>query len=224
VNGFNPSKIPPYISALVAELEQWIRAATAPGVSDADGENYSLLEDGINVQLQALGWNAVLDAETGRWVPIPDGYSIIYNPPDPYYYPQRCYKVPEGPDQWRTLWDGDREVHFTTWRGAYTFVFIHLAQAQAQLARKRFCVRPPKTWGGNDYVATSADHALQLHLHYWLSLGWITTQRAVELQFDVFEHCGDRTFYCPACQHAPCKYTPDGKWPIPAVPGWIGSS
>jgi hypothetical protein len=46
----------------------------------------------------------------------------------------------------------------------------------------------------------------------------------VELQFDVFEHCGSSTFYCRACQHAPCKYTPGSQWPMPASPGWISSS
>jgi hypothetical protein len=213
-------QVPHDIVALVAELEHWIKAAIAPGVSDA----YSLLEDAINVQLQALGWGAVLNAENGGWVPIPAGYTIINNPPDPHFYPQRCYQVPEGPAQWRTLWIDNCEVHFLTWHEAYTFVFMHLAQEQAQLPRKRYCVRPPKTWGGNDYVATSADHAVHLHLHYWLSLGWITTQRAGELQFDVFEHCGDRGFFCNACQHAPCKYTPAEKWPLPDQPGYVAAS
>lgn len=221
---FNPSKIPAYIHALVTDLERWIAAATGPGVSDADGERYSMREDAINAQLQALGWSATLNAETGHWVPIPDGYAVIHNLPDPYYYPQRCYKVPEGPDQWRTLWDGEREVQFTTWHKAYTFVFTHLAGAQAQLPRKRFRVRPPQTSGGNDYVATSAEQALQLHLHYWLSLSWITTQRAVELRLDVFEHCGDHGFYCRACQHAQCKFSPESQWPLPIMLGWIGSS
>lgn len=217
-------KNPPYITALVAELEQWIRAATAPGVDDAAGENYSQLEDGINAQLCVLGWSAALDPETDRWKPVPNGYAIVCNPPDSSYYPQRRYTIPEGPDQWRPLWDGEREVCFAAWSEAYTFVFTHLAQEQAQLARRRFCVRAPSTSGGNDYVATSAAQALLLHLHYWLSLGWITTRRAVELHLEVFEHVGDRTFYCPACQHAPCKFTPESQWPMPSMPAWIGSS
>jgi hypothetical protein len=223
MDAFNPSKIPPYVYALVAGLEQWIAAATAQGVRDEVGERYSSLEDNINAQLRMLGWDAVL-ADTGHWVPIPAGYTLINNPPDPHFYPQRCYQVPEGPAEWRTLWDGDREEHFTNWREAYTFVFSYLAQEQARLPRKRFRVRQPQTCGGDDYVATSAEQALYLHLHYWLELGWITTQRAVELQLDVFEHCGERTFYCRACQHAPCKYTPVEKWPISATIGWIGSS
>jgi hypothetical protein len=223
VNEFNPSKIPPYISALVAELEQWIRAATAPGVSDAEGESYSLIEDNINAQLRALGWDATL-ADTGHWVPVPSGFTIINNPPDPHFCLQRCYQVPEGPAQWRHLWQEEREVRFTNWRAAYAFVFTYLAQEQAQLPRKRFCVRPPGTWGGDEYVATSADQAQHLHLNYWLSLGMITTQQAVDLQLRVFEHCGDSGFYCDACQHAPCKYSPDSRWPMPETPGWVGSS
>ena len=224
VNEFKLLEIPPHVLALVTELEQWIKAATASGVSDADAERYSALEQAISMQLQVLGWSAVLNGETSRWTPIPDGNTIVSNLPDPCFYPQRRYQVPEGPAQWRTIWDADREVRCTTWREAYAFVFTHLAQEQEQLPRKRFCVRPPNTWGGDDYVATSAGQALQLHLNYWLAHGWVTAEQAVTLPLHVFEHCGDRNFYCRACQHAPCKYTPGEQWPLPAAPGWIGSS
>jgi len=78
-------QIPQHISTLVAELERWIAAATRRGVNDEDAEEASVQEAAINVQLQALGWDAVLNAETGRWVPIPNGYTIVNNPPNPYY-------------------------------------------------------------------------------------------------------------------------------------------
>jgi len=217
-------QIPQHISTLVAELERWIAAATRRGVNDEDAEEASVQEAAINVQLQALGWDAVLNAETGRWVPIPNGYTIVNNPPNPYYYPQRCYKLPECPDQWRPLWNGEQEVRFPSWKEAYAWVFTYQAQEYAQLPLKRFRVRPPGTWGGNDYVATAAEQALQMHLNYWLSLGWITAQKSVELHLHMYEHCGDRTFYCSACQHAPCKYVPSEKWPMPPTPGWIASS
>ncbi len=220
----NPETVPPpYISALVDELATWIAGATAPGVRDEARESYSLRESAVNAQLHALGWDAVL-ADTGQWKPIPVGYTIVCNPPDPHFYPHRCYQMPEGPEVWRTLWEGEREVRFVRWREAYAYVFRHLAQEQAQLPRQRFCVRAPGTQGGDDYMALSADHALQLHLQRWVSLSWITPQRAVELQLAVFEHRGERTFYCAACQHAPCKYTPEEKWPMSAAPGWIGDS
>jgi hypothetical protein len=220
----NSTTIPQHISLLVAELERWIKAATAHGVSDTDAERYSAFEQTISIQLQVLGWGAVLNTETGRWVPIPDGYTIIHNPPDPYYYPQRRYEMPEIPSRWRTLWEGEQEMHFANWKEAYTFVFVHQAKQQTQLPLKRFCVRPPDTWGGNDYVANTADQALQLHLNYWIALDWITAQQAVHMPLHVFEHCGERGFYCRACQHAPCKYVPEEKWPIPGVAGWIASA
>jgi len=132
MNLYAPTTVPSHISSLVAELEKVIAAATARGMGDEVGEQYSLLEADINGQLRSLGWDATL-ADSGHWVPIPAGYTVINNPPDPYFYPQCCYQIPERPPQWRTLWDEGREVRFAIWRDAYAFVFSHLTWEQAQL-------------------------------------------------------------------------------------------
>jgi len=148
MNLYSPTTVPSHISSLVAELEKVIAAATARGMGDEVGEQYSLLEADINGQLRSLGWDATL-ADNGHWVPIPAGYTVINNPPDPYFYPQRCYQIPEGPPQWYTLWDDDREVRFAIWQDAYAFVFSHQEWEQAQLPWHRYRVRPPNTWGGS---------------------------------------------------------------------------
>jgi hypothetical protein len=211
-------RIPRHIADLVSALERWIQAASLTGSSYEQAESYSLSESEIQAQLHVLGWDAVLNAETGRWAPIPAGYTIVANPPDQYYYPQRCYQIPEGPAQWHTLWEDAREVRFTSWHEAYSFVFAHLAQEQAQLPQKRFCVRPLQTCGGDDYLAISAEQAVQMHRNYWCAARGLTPGEAVCQPLHVFEHCGDKGFYCWACQHAPCKYTLAEQWSLEEPP------
>lgn len=117
--------IPQQIFQLVAELEKCIKRATRSGVKDEEAEIASLRETALNRQLQALGWGSVCN-EQGRWLPIPDGYTIISNPPDdPHYYPQQRCSTPASSNQWKTLRQGEQEVRFLTWHQAYTFVFTY---------------------------------------------------------------------------------------------------
>ncbi len=206
--------IPGHIVDLVAELDRLVKAANFPGIPDEQAESASLCEAEVQTQLGLLGWGAVLNEHTERWVPCPAGYTIVHNPPDPLYYPQRRYSIPEHPDRWEYLWCGKDKRGFLDWDEAYAFVFVYDAQAQAHLPLQRYCVRPPDTWGGNDYVAWSAEQAVQMHRNYWCAVGWLTPAKAVQLPLQAFEHCGDRGFYCRACQHAPCKYTPAEQWPL----------
>jgi hypothetical protein len=201
--------IPQHIEELVAELDRCMQSATQGGQGVAEEISPSIAESVIRAQLLALGWDAVFDPEQKCWVPIPARYTIIVSKdPGPYYYPQRCYEVPEAPDRWLTIWESKQEVRFLDWREAYLFVFAHRKQEQAHLPQKRFCVRPPGTWGGDEYLASSALEAEQIHRNYWLQYRWVTVAQAVSQPLEVFEHkVSGVGFYCPACQHAPCKYS-----------------
>lgn len=117
-------KIPKDILRLVAELEKCICTGNRSGVRDEEAEIASQRETALNTQLQALGWGAVCN-EQGRWLPIPEGYTIISNPPDPYYYPQQRCSTPASSNQWKTLRQGEQEARFLTWHQAYTFVFTY---------------------------------------------------------------------------------------------------
>jgi hypothetical protein len=220
---FDQHTIPRHISQLIDELGQCIQSATAPGVSDASADGYASVEDRLTSQLRALGWGAVL-ADSGRWMAVPAGYTIVHNPPDPTFSPQRRYPVPEAPDRWLPIWEEGSEVCFPAWGEAYAYVFTHWAREQALLPIKRFRVRPATTYGGDDYAAATADLALHLHLNTWLSRGALTVPQVLTVDLVVFEHGRGDGFYCQACQHAPCTYTPPSGWTLPPAAGWIGSS
>jgi hypothetical protein len=211
--------VPPYIHELVTILDQTIKAANAPGVRDEVAETSSLEEGSIEEQLRLLGWSAFLHEERGRWVPAPPDLAILHNPPDLFYYLQRCYQLPDHPARWEFLYDGNERKRFKSWEAAYSYLFIYVAQEQSQLPMHRFRVRATGGWAGYDYAARTAEQALILHRNVCIRVFHLSPRNATQLDLSVFKHCGDEGFYCSACACTPCTFSPAEKCPMPAAPG-----
>jgi hypothetical protein len=212
----NTPDAPAHIYQLVSDLGRWITAATRPGLSDDQAFCYSQYEEAAQRQLAALGWDAVLNDEMGQWLPCPLAYTLVHNAPDPLYYPQRCYKVPEGPARWEHIWVEETRMSFPAFQEAYEFLFAYDAQRQELLPMKRYGVRSEVISTGAHYAARTAEQAARLHLNLCVESELLRVEEVVTHRVTVYEHRMGLDLYCEACRHAPCKAP---MWPMPTAPG-----
>lgn len=201
----NQPDIPEYIYRLVADFGRWVEAAIQPGANEGDVFTYGLYEDEIKEQLSVLGWGVVLNDNTARWLPCPPAYFIAQNPPDALYYPQRRYEVPERPDRWEYIWDGSQKVGFSNWEQAYRFLFTHDELIQKDLPLKHYGICSPVACADANYIARTAEQAVQIYLNTCVANNWMTLAQVVRQRVNVYEHCVGLSCYCVACQHLPCK-------------------